>query len=277
MNPFFYFIPNRNTLTPADAAAVGLAYAFEKSIDCAQVSNGPGGKHGIVCAQSDSYGDGQLGYRPENQVWIQIPGSEIHVGHYKGHLPTADELLRQKPLGGHILELDSGDRWLCPQARSYSEKMEGDELAIYWHCQLPQRLSLGADGHWVRGGVTGRYAALWELTEAWQRMKFPDAPENDRRRFDDEGQIDAAVLCLQANYRIGRLEASLLGLLNDELVGQILDCNIDWATFVSLIQKKTALAAAKMASSSPSIPPATPNSSAGPAGETPITDQPAPT
>lgn len=277
MNPFLYFLPNRNVLTPADAAAVGLAYAFETSIDCAQVQNGPGGQHGIVCAQIDTYGDGQLGYHADRQVWIQIPGSDIHVGHYRGQLPTPDDLLRKKPLGGRQLELDDGQAWLCPLARSYSEKMEGDDLAIYWHVQLPQRLELAADGRWTNGSVTKRYAALWEMTEGWQRTQEGQATDADRQRFDYQGKIDAATLCLQANYRLGRMEAHLLGLFNDDLIDEILDTAIDVQKYLSLIQKKMAREAVQTGLGSPSTPPALPNSSVGPAAEILTTDPPAAT
>lgn len=281
MNPFLYFVPNRHTLTPADAAALGLGYAFEKPIDCTQVQNGPGGQHGIVCAQIDSYGEGQNGYHPDRQVWLPIPGgtgvSPVFVGHYKNQLPAADDLLRKQPLGGRVLELDDGQAWLCPVARSYSEEMAGDDLSIYWHVQLPQRLELAADGRWTNGSVTKRYAALWELTEGWQRRQEGQATDADRQRFDYQGRIDAAVLCLQANYRLGRLEAHLLGLFNDELINEILDCAIDAHTYISLIQKKMAMAAANTGPGSLSTPPPIADSSAGPAAEIPTTAPPGPT
>lgn len=273
MRTFFYFVPDRNTLTPVQAAELGLAYAFERGIDCAQCPRGPGGQAGIVIAQQDSYEDGQLGYHADAQAWRQIPGSIVWVGYYKNQPPGPDDLARKQQLTGRWIECDDGRLWLAPIARTYSDRMEGDELKIYFSAKLPQRLDLAADGRWLAGDVTPRYAALWELNEAWVRISDKLPSEEDQRRFTYHGQNDAAVLCLQANYRLGRAEAALIGLLNDAVTLQILDCLIDLETLTALIKKKVSL----MESRAALTPPAGSGSSAGPAASTPTTDPPAPT
>src|SRR4051812_4036218 len=111
MRSFFYFVPNQQALTPEGAVKLGLAYAFERGIDCTQVQNGPGGQAGIVCAQQDSYDLGKNGYHEKQQVWRQIPNSEIWVGHYKDELPGSEDLARAKQLNGWALELGDGQRW----------------------------------------------------------------------------------------------------------------------------------------------------------------------
>jgi hypothetical protein len=273
MKSFFYFAPDRQAISPADIAALGLSYAFEWGADCTQVERGPEGKRGVVFAQQDSYELGKCGYHEKQQIWRQIPGKDVLVGHYVGELPGPEDLARQKLLSAVSLELDDGQRWLIPRARSYSEKMAGEDLEIYWSIRLPQRLDLAADGKWTSTSVTPRYAALFELAEAWVRLRDQSASEDDRRRFDYQGEIDGAVLVLQANYRIGRVETALLGCLNDDLAVKLLDELIDLDSLLALTKKKAALIQATNAST----PPAGCSSSAGPAAEIPITDPPAPT
>jgi hypothetical protein len=293
MSTFFYFLADRNTLTPAEAAALGIGYAFERSIETAQIpGGGPGGAPGIVCAEQDAFADGQLGYYPERQIWCEIPDSarapqagKCWVGHYKQALPTPEALARKKQLAGRLLELDDGQPWELPLARSYYERQSGKSIDVFYQVNLPQRLELAADGRWQAGSINAKYAALWELSEGWQRIRANEATDADRQRFNYQGQIDAAVLCLQANYRLGRIEASLLGLFNDDLTVEILDTLIDADTFAGLIKKKLALQAEAEAEAEDkpnSTPPAstvsaTPNSSAGPAAATPITDPRGPT
>jgi hypothetical protein len=276
MRTFFYFVPGRDSLRVADLAALGLAYAFERGIDCRPAMGVLGGQNGVVFAQQDSYAEGQLGYYADRQVWKQAPGSALWVGHYKEQLPGPEDLARKKQLDGHWLELDDGQQWLVPVARSYSERATGKEMDIVWTLQLPQRLDLAADGRWVTGAVVNRYAALWELAEAWLRVRTGEATDTDRARYDAQGEKDAAVLALQANYRLGRVEAALLGLLNDNLVGDVLDQLIDLPNYIRLVKKKAALIRSQSENSESSTP-AGCGSSAGLAGEILTTDPALPT
>jgi hypothetical protein len=239
MRSFFYFVPGRQILTLADAAKIGLAYAFETGIDCTQVpTNGPGGQAGIVCAQQDSYVLGKNGYHASQQVWRQMPGSDVWVGHYRDELPGPEDLARAKQLSGKLLDLADNRQWQIPMARSYSERAAGDDVELFWTVQLPMRLDIAADGRWVTNGVNPRYAALWELAESWLRIRIGTPTDDDRKRLDFAGQNDAAVLSLQTNYRVGRIEAALLGLLTDELVVSILDQLVDLQTLSDFTKKK---------------------------------------
>ena len=284
MRSFFYFVPNKQTLTREDAAALGLAYAFDGGIDCTQVQNGPGGQNGVICAQQDRYDLGKNGYHEKRQVWRRVPhrGDEscgaqapgIWVGHYKDELPRPEDLARGKQLTGWSIELGDGQRWNLPLARAYSETGGGEEAELRWTVKLPQKLDLAADGRWIRDGISPRYAALWELAEAWLRLSTNTATPEDQARFDEQGETDGAVCCLQANYRLGRVEAALLGLFQeDELVVEILDRLIDRPTVEAFTKKKLAALAARLNST----PPAGSSSSAGPADATPVTGPPAPT
>jgi hypothetical protein len=274
MRSFFYFVPNRQILTLADSAKIGLAYAFEAGIDCTQVQNGLGGQPGIVCAQQDSYVLGKNGYHASQQIWRQIPGSEVWVGHYRDELPGPEDLARAKQLSGWSLELGDGQRWVVPMARSYNEHGSGEDAELRWSVGLPQRLDLAADGRWTRTGISPRYAALWELAEGWLRMRTQTSSPDDHARFDEQGETDGAVCALQANYRLGRVEAALLGLFQvDDMVVEVLDRLIDRPTVEAFTKKKLAL----MAMAASATPGAGCNSSAGPAAAIPATGPPAPT
>lgn len=275
MRTFFYFIPNRQALTPPDAAKLGLAYAFERGIDCAQTERGPEGLKGIVCAQQDSYDDGQLGYHEKQQVWREVPAapgaeSRVFVGYYRDALPGPQDLARKKQLDGWPLELGDDLTWSLPMARSYSERDQGGELDLIWYVNLPQRLELAADGRWCATEILARYAPLWHLHEAWLRWRTGTATDADRALFNDQGQTEGAVLCLQTNYRVGRVEASLLGLLTDEHVPAILDRLIDRPTWDGWAKKK-------MTQLMKSTAPDGSDSSVGPAAATQTTAPPVPT
>lgn len=272
MRSFLYFVPNKNTLTPDEAAALGLAYALDGSIECRQVTgSGPAGQQGVVCVHAEKYDAGQLAYYPKTQEWRQIPGSEVWVGHAKGELPGPEDLARTKQLDGQRVELADGRAWIVPVARSYSESNIAGDAELYWGVNLPQKLQLAADGRWVTSGVVEKYAALWELAEAWNRCRFQQMTADDIQRFNVQGQIDATVLVLQANYRLGRVEASLLGLFTDDLVLAVLDALIDLHTWNQYAKKKMETMPTPPTSGGGA------GSCAGPAGETPITGPPAPT
>jgi hypothetical protein len=75
-----------------------------------------------------------------------------------------------------------------------------------------------------------------------------------RVQLDMAWRLDGAVTALAANYRLGRLEAAMLGILNDVKMNEILRALVDWPTVLALHKKKEA------ASHSPAT---TSNSSSG--------------
>lgn len=289
---FLYFLPDRHTLTVKDAASAAIAYAFERSIDCAQVpGGGPGGQAGIVCAEAGSYAPGQLRYDPAQQTWLKIPermkdeGGRMNrdhpssliphpspwVGHYRDAPPGPADLARSEQLAGHRLALADDHEWLVPLARSFVPVGEGAAAELRYRVQLPQRLELAADGLWTAGGVLSKFATLWELAQEYLAVWSGTATPEQLARFDDQTLTNGAVLALQANYRLGLAECSLLGLLTDANTIDILDRLIDLPTWHDFHKKKRTLAQA-----SPDWP-AGSNSPAGPAAEIPATGPPAPT
>lgn len=276
---FLYFVPGRHTLGREQLAGLGLGYMLDAGSDFSTrdvPGAGPSGGSGVVFASVPPDHTGHVKVDLGNQVWRQVPGSEAWVGHYKDRRPTPDNLARTEQLPGHWLKLLDGSEWLVPIARDWIEA-DGD---CRWRIVLPRALDLAADGRWTYGPVVARYQPLWELTEAWISHRCGKPQE----RFADQGDINAAVYVLQQNYRLGRVEAAMLGILRDELVAPVLDCLIDWPTWLAYCKKKTAKlpsgpSPSPDSSETGSTPsqPAGSDSNAGPAASIPATAPPAPT
>ena len=89
-----------------------------------------------------------------------------------------------------------------------------------------------------------RYQALWEAALRWWDMKMGAvrqiAGEDNRQNmtFELDEVRDNALIGLQANYRIGKVEVGMLGLFDEQVEIAICDVLVDWATFTELAKKK---------------------------------------
>jgi hypothetical protein len=265
MPGFLYYFPDKNLVSQKELPALGFGYLGEASaFSSTGVQRGPGGGSGCICSLDNVPGD-KCHVDLPNQTWRKF-GSHW-VGFWRDQQPTPEELARQEMISGHPVRLADGDRWIAPVARSLRIRESGDELSLAWARELPQRLDLAEDGKtWVNSGILPRYQPLWDIAEKWAEVRWGGGG----RDSDLAGQaaVDAAVLCLQTNYRIGRAEVALLGCLTDELVNRILDLLIDEPVAVEFIKKKAASQLLKDAESVGQ------NSGDGPAGSTPNTPQP---
>jgi len=270
MPGFLYYIPGLQAGLSLEAArAAGLAYALDGPIGSVGVRGGPDGGDGVLVALAKSAAAEELSYHPDRQTWRKIPACDAWVGLSTTHYPLSTDLARGKQLAGHEVVLGDDRPWLVPVARGWVEQ-DGD---LRWYHNLPQRSVLADDGRWSEGDVLPRYAPLWELAMRFEDARraavtLIDAPAGGavRVQFDFDGLHQAAVRCLQENYRIGPAEAALLGLLTADISREILEALIDLPTRLDWFKKKQ------------SAPPAAGSSTAAgsPAG-TPATGPPAPT
>jgi hypothetical protein len=243
MNQLLYFVDGLQRVGNWEhARELGLGYAFPESLGVVSADfsgAGPGGTQGCVFGVDSE----RLGYYPDRQTWLKIPkgsGShQLYVGFWKNARPGPEDLRVEEPLRGRPVKLRDGNEWTIPIARAWSDS-EGNEG---WYQALPGILTLSETNEWVSGGVEQRYAGLWEIAcaywnEIWQRT--PDA--KGEIRFDFHGAHDAAIAALAANYRIGRPEAGLLGLLDDKwyCAVKILDTLVDRHTYLSWSKKNLA-------------------------------------
>lgn len=230
---FLYFAPN----TTATQPPVAIAYAFERSPACREIiNNGPDGGRGMLYAERAE----SLGYNRNTQKWQRIPVTDCWCGWATDQeLPTPETLIRREALAGHFIELGDGQSWLVPVARS----VVPDAPELRWVVRLPQRLELGDDGQWKYGSVVARYQRLWDIATTWYdqvlRGRMGDSDEIDVE-ISVADAINLACEVLQANYRVGPVELSAMGVWESGLFGTVLDALCDMQTLVEWLQARAA-------------------------------------
>lgn len=236
-----YFIPRATRQVKlAEARALGLAYALEDKLTPAGVAHGPDGQAGVVVADPDRVPPHKIGYYQAEQAWRKIPGGStaagdaLWVGIYTADPPTPADLVRLRPLVGHGVTLADGRRYTVPVARSIDEA--ADELV--YHNRLPQAITIDDEGEWQPAGVLAQYTRLWEIACAWWDARLGAQETDAGWTFHFAQANDCALEALAANYRLGKAELALCGLLTEEAVVAVLDALIDWPTVISWLKKK---------------------------------------
>jgi len=193
----------------ADVEAAGLAH---HEIAAAA---GPGGKPGmIVCARP---GEGvplprRLGYYPDDPhvTWHTLRGGDLYLAIDATSPPGPEDLLRRDPLGGQAVRLGDGREWQVPVIRC---PIGGTQLpqSIGWHD--------GALGLQVKPA----YRDLWDRSLAAADFAFVSGT------ISYEVGAALAVDVLALNYRLGRDELTLLGLLDTLNIEHVLHAMVDYA------------------------------------------------
>lgn len=240
MAGFLYFLPgdadrfSRQRL--ADAGLLGLV-RVEGLTERGVRSGGPDGGSGMVIVPRPELAEGLAatpGYFPAAQIWEQSPDGKYWVGYEREQPPRPLDLGRAEVVDGHAVTLGDGNEWLIPVGR----------LAM-GGTRFEKRLRLGPAGEWVSEVLP----AYHELVEQAERIHAFLLAGDGEASMDDAEAIDLAVRLLTLNYRIGRLEASALGLLTTRCVGKVLEAFIDVPSIVQIsqamsdAQKKSALPA----------------------------------
>lgn len=268
MPGFVYYLPNIARAPIDTLREMGLGYAFEDRVTPAGVTNGPDQQRGLVVADPRLVDENQIGYFPQRQIWQQIPAT-LPGGSAGGWIGMAtgvrfrpEDLRREQQIEGHSVRLADGQRWLVPVAR---KALPIDDQITRYTIALPHVCGLNASGEWTSGHVLARYAPLWQTaTQFWDSLVGARV-EDGSLRMDFDNVLDAAVLALSCNYRLGKVEASLLGLLTYEHAVEVLEALVDWKTVMDWVKKKeTSLTVGS-------------NTAPGPAAAIPTTSPPAPT
>jgi len=234
MAGFLYFIPQG--ASPADRG--GLSYALGKSLESRKCLAGPDKNAGTMLADPARVPADLVGYYPERQTWRQIPGSTCWVGFTNDKPPTPTDLARAEQLRGHMVTLSDGNEWLIPVARALRET-EGGEI-INGGCVLPTMVDVNASGEWVVGVVHPKHAKLWDAACAWLPALTGAVEDAGQFTFDMADALDAALVALGTNYAVGKIEAAMLGLFDDQRVFGVLGAVIDLPTFAAWHKKKAA-------------------------------------
>ena len=240
-----YFIPERDTnIDRAELRALGLAYAFDAGGPLAKCgcARGPEGKAGVVVCGAASAA--KVGFYPDSQTWQRIPGLaagpgpgvDAFVGRDTAAAVEPAELLRPDATDGHEVQLGDGQRWLVPVALAVAE----DQGQVVRFTPLPRRMELDAEGKFTPGDPLPVYDALWAVAEAYLKViadAVAAAAEGQpvQLTIDDDWALDA----LAVNYRLGRAEIVVLGLLTwgGPVVENILNAVIDMPGMARLKKK----------------------------------------
>jgi len=260
---FLYFVPTDDITIATHGIPPALRYAFEGKPLEAGVISGPDGSAGLILANRPHAG--RLGYFPTEQTWGPIPGSDCYVGfaaaslplHPAAPLPVPSPFARANELAGKNVADSLGNLWHIPFAMNYLELGEG----LWPVPQLPQRLTLGEGGQWVRGQVMPAYAQLWQLVsdygQALAEAVIAVQAEDEQREsfvFSFDRLDDLAIAALQVNYRLGPVELDLLGIYDETFRQEVID-TVRGMPLLAALKKKQAPAGG---SSSPPAAASTP-------------------
>ncbi len=218
MARFIYFLPiDRGAPDPADFVAAGLAYALngdKGGPTGTQTTKGPGNVSGILCAVNGP-GDPPPMYHPDRQTWRQGPGAKFWIGLDNDAKPGPDDLARPRIISGEHVKLRDGNEWTVPICFSFLRGMT-----------LPRTLVLGEDCQTWKLATLPEFLKLCKDAEmVWEAYRNPDA--NGEITIGEMQAPRIAVDALAVNYRIGALEVSMLGLLSNVEMWDILEAMID--------------------------------------------------
>lgn len=230
MSGFLYFVPDLSRpASLADAAAFGLAHAFETQADLQTVpisGRTPNGGPGALLLDLARLGAESPGYNGTTQEWRPIPNSASWVGFNRHARPTAATLARREVMDGPLVKLADGGEWRIPLLRTFAGE-EGFQPAY------PLVADLDAEGNWVSGGTSpaaARMATLFD--ELFAAMAGEGASVAQALNWSCE--------LLAINYVVSKIEVAALGLLETSAkLHAILRAATDWDRAVEWAQKKT--------------------------------------
>ena len=266
MAPPLYFLPHTSAGDVAPGGRLnrqllrdrGLDGVFadvqSPQLDCslnALAGRGPENLPGVIlCAFSSSSGGEpprRLGYYPREQTWhacyermkdeggrmneekLQPSSFSLHPSFYLGldtaSPPTPADLARKQIYRGHRVKLADGHEWEVPILRSPAGVTS-----------LPRSMSWDAAGSFELR-VKRDYVAAWDASEATMRLFYE--PGSDRT-IDLEEACLRGLEALAINYRVGRAEQSILGLIDSTNWEEVLLASVDGPTVTAYLtaQKK---------------------------------------
>jgi hypothetical protein len=247
MAPPLYFFPRlaarqvvaENTLAPDVFGPRGLTRTFADITDpqnecyCSDLQGtGPGGNAGCVFRAWPTNGDRptRTGYCPENdlQTWTRFSNgenAEFWVGLDNALPPAPEDLARKSHAPGYTLRLGPLDL-VVPVVRD----PDGGT-------GLPRKWILEASGD-VAEEVEDAYRDLWETFAGVVDLFYsPDDPSPAGLfNIDRREAMERSLQALAINYRIGRPEQNLLGLVNAENWPAILGATVDWRTYFAVFE-----------------------------------------
>lgn len=199
---FLYFVPNVTKDTFRKSAAFRPLIAILRDaldeLKTKELNIGPAGTDGdgtripglLICAlPAEEASPRALRFEPEQQTWVDCGG--YWLGFTAGAPPHPETLARTKQLDGYSYTLGDGREYLCPIIRRmiYQPMVP---CGLHWNGESFDRV------------VKAEYEDLWEQSASWSKAMTAN------------GRAQAALTCLQLNYRVGPFELEALGTFADE-------------------------------------------------------------
>lgn len=225
---FLYFINGKNyeDIKPADLAANPiLAGPFfdlihsprmfkDHRIGCT-VTRGPEGMAGCVVSIQPqcAINLNMPHYNPATQTWRKF--GEQWIGWQTDMLPGPESLRRPTQLQGYEVELGDGKVWIAPVIRAFQES------SGLWQSRIAMTWGVNEDMS-PKMEPLERYREIWEVSgKVFAAVCAGASPPTFAECYE------WATRCLGMNYRIGAVEASLLGIFTDDTIRLVMESAVD--------------------------------------------------
>lgn len=223
MASFLYYVPCDPDSIDKNKAyefvdGKGIGYAFEAPPTTCGVRKGPDGNDGMVFTKHDHP---RPGYYVDAQTWEQMPESEVWIGFDKSSRPCPQDLARIKMIRGYPVKMPDDNEWIVPIAR-----------AANGTCPLPSKAQWNGK-MWSRGETLAQYKELFG--DACRIMDEVIEQGGGELTFDGEASITVRALAI--NYCIGPCELSMLNMITEESIFNVLQMIIDWPALAELKKK----------------------------------------
>jgi hypothetical protein len=229
-------------------------------------ATGPGGRTGVLLCALPTNGDKpeRLGYYAPLQDWHEVEqnGQTFWVGVDKEQPIRPVDLVRKTVIsGGYVCDLPGG-KWSIPVIRDYEG---GTGLPKDWRCE--------SNGQ-VTEIVQAKYRELWDDFAGVVDVQFGEGEESAAIALSNEDKMLRCLQVLGVNYRFGRIEQNLMGVISSTTADVILFCSVDgrthWDVFEAIQDGRQ-----KKSDGDPDQEPKgeSPDTSPGPPGDSPDTGQ----
>lgn len=198
---------------------------------------GPEGQHGSICGWGLGLDGGPL--MSTAREWQPLPGN-AECGRKHGDVWLGLEVARP----------------LLPRDIARRETTPGYDLLLadkrIWHCpaaaNLPHQHRLNPAGEYERT-IAQRHQAMWERSQSYagqffraidalEAMKAKGIPDPPAVDFTCEESFAYCCQCLALNYRLTPEIVSLLGLIDDEAMRNVIKSSINLPVLITFGQKK---------------------------------------
>lgn len=210
MSGIFYYLPGRQTFSIEKAKEFGLGYAIgDGGLERVGMTPGPDGGSGVLFKFSDHNGTypRSVEIKAGSFVWDKHPESDLWIGFDSEALPTPESLARLPMASGIPISMGDKRLWLIPAIRG----VDGDTM-------LPCAQRWKGGDEWVTGEPKAEYRDIYEHAGRLWDVIFTGLltadPENEDITFDVADECGIVCRALTVNYRIGRAEASMMGLID---------------------------------------------------------------